>query len=104
MPGVDIKKDDNVRVMTGKDRGKTGRVVRVQPRRGRVMVDGVALAKKHQRASGNRDHGEPAYDLSALLDPMVTVSRCLDPVCSLALPLVKAVAPAGERASPGSST
>jgi hypothetical protein len=59
---------------------------------------------KHQRASGNRHHREPAYDLSALFDPMVTVSRCLDPVCSLALPLVKAVAPAGGRASPGSST
>jgi hypothetical protein len=59
---------------------------------------------KHQRASGNFDHGEPAYDLSALFDPMVTVSRCLDPVCSLALPLVKPVAPAGGRASPGSST
>ena len=59
---------------------------------------------KQQRACGNRDHREPAYDLSALFDPMVTVSRCLDPVCSLALPLVKAVAPAGGRASPGSST
>ena len=52
MPGVDIKKDDMVRVMAGKDRGKEGRVVRVLPRERRIMVDGVALAKKHQRAGG----------------------------------------------------
>jgi large subunit ribosomal protein L24 len=54
MPGVDIKKDDMVKVLQGKDRGKEGRVVRVLPREGRVMVDGVALAKKHMRASGKR--------------------------------------------------
>jgi large subunit ribosomal protein L5 len=49
MPGVDIKKDDMVKVLQGKDRGKEGRVVRVLPSEGRVMVDGVALAKKHMR-------------------------------------------------------
>jgi large subunit ribosomal protein L24 len=47
MPGVAIKKDDNVIVMAGKDRGKTGRVVRVMPRDGRIMVEGVARAKRH---------------------------------------------------------
>jgi large subunit ribosomal protein L24 len=57
MPGVDIKKDDTVRVMAGKDRGKEGRVVRVVPSEGRVMVDGVALSKKHQRTAGRRSKG-----------------------------------------------
>jgi large subunit ribosomal protein L24 len=57
MPGVDIKRDDTVRVISGKDRGREGRVVRVLPREGRVMVDGVALAKKHQRSSGRRARG-----------------------------------------------
>ena len=50
MAAVDIKKDDTVRVIAGKDRGKEGRVVRVMPGEGRVMVDGVAMAKKRQRA------------------------------------------------------
>ena len=54
MPGVDIRKDDIVRVIAGKDRGKDGRVVRVLPREGRVMVDGVAMAKKHQRTGAAR--------------------------------------------------
>jgi large subunit ribosomal protein L24 len=68
MPGVDIKKDDNVRVMTGKDRGKEGRVVRVLPREGRVMVDGVALAKKHMRASGKRSTGGQQLQQGGIID------------------------------------
>ena len=58
MSGVDIRRDDQVRVMTGKDRGREGRVVRVLPREGRVMVDGVALAKKHTRAGGRGRGGQ----------------------------------------------
>jgi large subunit ribosomal protein L24 len=54
MPGVDVKKDDLVRVVAGKDRGKEGRVVRVLPSEGRVMVDGVAMAKRHTRTTGKR--------------------------------------------------
>src|SRR5712691_5174735 len=68
MPGVDIKKDDLVRVMTGKDRGKEGRVVRVQPRERRVMVDGVALAKKHQRSSGKRSSSGQQLQQGGIID------------------------------------
>ncbi len=57
MPGADIRRDDQVRVMHGKDRGKTGRVVRVLPRDGRIMVEGVARAKKHARPSKRRQQG-----------------------------------------------
>jgi large subunit ribosomal protein L24 len=57
MPGVDIRKDDMVRVISGKDRGKEGRVVRIMPGEGRVMVDGVAMAKRHERTSGRRAKG-----------------------------------------------
>jgi large subunit ribosomal protein L24 len=59
MPGVDIKKDDLVRVMAGKDRGKEGRVLRVMPSQGRVMVDGVAFVKKHQRPQASRNTRNP---------------------------------------------
>ena len=54
MPGVDIKKDDNVRGDRGQGRGKRGRVVHVLPLEGRVMVDGVARAKKHSRTGAQR--------------------------------------------------
>ena len=57
MPGVDIKKDDEVQVIHGKDRGTRGRVVRVLPREGKVMVEGIARAKKHSRPSKRRQQG-----------------------------------------------
>jgi ribosomal protein L24, bacterial/organelle len=68
MAGMEIKKDDNVRVMTGKDRGKEGRVVRVKPSEGRVMVDGVALAKKHQRSSGKRSSSGQQLQQGGIID------------------------------------
>ena len=68
MPGVDIKKDDLVKVMSGKDRGKQGRVVRVLPREGRVMVDGVALAKKHARATGRASGSSQALQQGGIID------------------------------------
>ena len=57
MPGVNIRRDDEVEVLRGKDRGVRGRVVRVLPRDGRVMVEGVARAKKHSRPSKRRQQG-----------------------------------------------
>ncbi len=55
--GVKIRRDDEVEVIHGKDRGQRGRVVRVLPREGRVMVEGVARAKKHARPSKQRQQG-----------------------------------------------
>jgi large subunit ribosomal protein L24 len=46
-----IKKGDRVRVLTGKDRGKEGEVMRAIPAEGKVIVDGVNVAKKHQKAT-----------------------------------------------------
>ena len=46
-----IHKGDRVRVLRGKDRGETGEVIRVLPKEGRVIVDGVNRAKKHQKAT-----------------------------------------------------
>jgi large subunit ribosomal protein L24 len=57
MPGVAIRKDDEVMVISGKDRGARGRVVRVLPREGRIMVEGIARAKKHARPSKRRQQG-----------------------------------------------
>ncbi|HXF35792.1 MAG TPA: 50S ribosomal protein L24 [Actinomycetota bacterium] len=68
MPGVDIKRDDTVRVMAGKSRGHTGRVIRVLPREGRVMVEGAAMAKKHQRASGRRSTSGQQLQQGGIID------------------------------------
>ena len=44
-----LKKGDRVRVLQGKDRGKEGDIMRALPAEGKVIVDGVNVAKKHQR-------------------------------------------------------
>ena len=44
-----IRRDDEVIVISGKDRGKTGRVLRVDPQRQRVFVEGLNLVKRHTR-------------------------------------------------------
>ena len=44
-----IKKGDKVIVLAGKDKGKTGEVVRSLPKVGKVIVSGVNIAKKHTR-------------------------------------------------------
>jgi large subunit ribosomal protein L24 len=44
-----IRSDDNVIVISGKDKGKTGKVVRVEPAKQRVFVEGLNMIKRHQR-------------------------------------------------------
>jgi large subunit ribosomal protein L24 len=51
MSGLRIKKGDRVRVLQGKDRGKEGVVMRALPSEGKVIVEGVNVAKKHQKAT-----------------------------------------------------
>jgi len=54
MSKLKIKKGDKVVVITGKDKGKTGEVLRVLPTDGRVIVQGVNMVKRHTRpAMGN---------------------------------------------------
>ena len=53
-----VKKDDTVKVISGKDAGKEGRVVRVYPKRERVMVEGVNRVTKHQRQQRTRAGGQ----------------------------------------------
>ena len=52
---VDIRRNDTVKVMTGKDTGKEGRVLRVFPDEGRVLVEHVMMVKKHVRPNPQRN-------------------------------------------------
>ncbi len=70
-----IRKGDNVVVIAGKDKTKTGEVIEVLPTEGRVKVRGVNLVKKHQRQTPMQQGGiveiEAAMDISnvAHIDP-----------------------------------
>jgi large subunit ribosomal protein L24 len=47
--GIRIRSGDEVVVISGKDRGKNGRVLRVDPKKSRVYVEGLNIVKRHQR-------------------------------------------------------
>ncbi len=52
-----IKKDDIVKVISGKNRGKTGQVLRSFPKKDKVLVQGVNLCKKHEKPSPKNEKG-----------------------------------------------
>ena len=52
-----IRKNDQVVLMAGRDKGKRGRVLAVAPLRGKVKVEGAGMIKRHQKAAGNRGGG-----------------------------------------------
>src|SRR3954468_14414552 len=54
MATIKLKTDDTVVVIAGKDRGKTGRVLRVDPKNERVYVEGLNMVKRHQRPVAGR--------------------------------------------------
>ena len=70
-----IRKDDTVVVLTGRDKGKSGKVLKVIPKEGRVVVQGVNVAKRHTRGRPGQPGGiveaEKALSASnvAHLDP-----------------------------------
>ena len=71
-----IKRGDNVKVIAGDDKGATGVVIKVLPKEGRVIVQGVNIVKKHRKPSqsnpdGSIEEREAPIHISnvALIDP-----------------------------------
>lgn len=54
---MNIIKDDKVVVLSGKDKGKQGKVISADPKGGKVVVEGVNVATKHQRAMKQGQEG-----------------------------------------------
>jgi large subunit ribosomal protein L24 len=52
-----IRKNDQVIVITGRDKGKRGRVLAVAPDKGKIKVESIGMIKRHQKAAGNRGGG-----------------------------------------------
>jgi len=77
-----IKKNDMVMVVSGRDRGKTGKVMRVLRERGRVVIERLNMVKRHSKARGAASPGgivdkEAPLDISNV---MIFCERCNAPV------------------------
>ena len=62
-----IRRDDTVRIIAGKDKGKTGRVLRVDPRKDKVYVEGANIIKRHTRPRTLRDT-QRAQELGGIVE------------------------------------
>jgi len=77
-----IKKNDNVMVVTGRDRGKTGKVMRVLPEAGRVVIERLNIVKRHSKPRGAQSPGGIVEKEApiAISNVMIFCDRCNAPV------------------------
>ncbi len=77
-----IRKDDQVMVMTGKEKGKTGKISRVDPGKSVVYIEKVNMVKRHQKPSAKYKHGgiiEKEAPI-AVSNVMMLCAKCKGPV------------------------
>ena len=72
-----IRKNDQVVIIAGRDKGKRGRVLEVLPARGKVKVEGAGMIKKHQRANQSNNRGGGIIEKEAYLD--ISNVQMIDP-------------------------
>jgi large subunit ribosomal protein L24 len=72
-----IRKNDQVVITTGRDKGKRGRVLEVLPGKGKVKVEGANIIKKHQKANPGLNRGGGIIDKEAYID--ISNVQLIDP-------------------------
>lgn len=77
-----IKKGDNVVVISGKDRGKTGKVILVLPKKNRIVIEGVNKMKKHAKSKRQDKKGQKV-EINAPIDISNILFKC--PKCNKAV-------------------
>ena len=77
-----IKKDDKVKVLTGKDKGKIGKVLRVIEKKNRILVENINMVKKHSRPSAKNKQGGIIEGEAAIhwSNVMLMCNKCINPV------------------------
>lgn len=72
-----IKKNDQVVVIAGRDKGRRGRVLEVAPLRGKVKIEGVGMIKRHQKANPQANRGGGIIDKEAYIN--ISNVQLIDP-------------------------
>jgi large subunit ribosomal protein L24 len=72
-----IKKNDQVVVIAGRDKGRRGRVLEVVPTKRKIKVEGVGMIKRHQKANPQANRGGGIVDKEAFID--VSNVQLIDP-------------------------
>jgi large subunit ribosomal protein L24 len=72
-----IKKNDQVVIIAGRDKGKRGRVLEVAPTKGKIKIEGAGMIKRHQRASPQSNRGGGIIEKEAFID--ISNVQLIDP-------------------------
>jgi len=72
-----VKKNDQVVIMAGRDKGKRGRVLEVLPVKGKVKVEGAGIIKRHQKANPQQNRGGGIVDKESFID--ISNVQLIDP-------------------------
>ena len=77
-----IKKDDKVKIITGKDKGKIGKVLKVDRKNDRLLVENINVVKRHTRPSAqNRQGGIVESEATiAWSNAMLMCNKCMSPI------------------------
>ena len=77
-----IKKDDKVKVIAGKDKGKIGKVLSLKRKNSRIIIENINMMKKHARASAKNRQGGIIESESPIhwSNVMLMCSKCVTPV------------------------
>ena len=76
-----IKKDDKVKVITGKDKGKIGKVLKVIKKKNRILVENINMVKRHSRPSAKNKQGGIVEGEAAIQwsNVMLVCNKCITP-------------------------
>jgi large subunit ribosomal protein L24 len=72
-----IKKNDQVAIIAGRDKGRRGRVIEVIPSKGKIKVEGSGMIKRHQKANPQANKGGGIIDKEAYID--ISNVQLIDP-------------------------
>ena len=72
-----IRKNDQVAIIAGRDKGRRGRVLEVAPVKGKIKVEGVGMIKRHQKANPQANRGGGIVDKEAFID--ISNVQLIDP-------------------------
>ena len=77
-----MKKDDKVKVIAGKDKGKIGKILKIDRKKGRVLVENINTVKRHTRPSAKNRQGGIVEGEAALnwSNVMLMCNKCVKPV------------------------
>ncbi|MDD2400777.1 MAG: 50S ribosomal protein L24 [Clostridia bacterium] len=79
---IHVKKNDIVQVITGKDAGKKGKILNVDLNKGRVIVEGINIVKKHMKPTQSSPQGGIVEQEAAIASSnvMIYCEKCKEPV------------------------